>query len=93
MDYQPSQPSAGPVRISFAIATARSAPLARTLLGEIVAGLPVAPDEVEVDAAGTGWILYRDDDELTIDELTETVRWLERDPRISEVRWTSMLDP
>ena len=85
-------PQAGAVRIEFQCAEPLSQDGVAQLVRRIVSGLPIAPDEVEVNLSGAGWVGYREHDELNLDNLTEAVLWLRRQLDIHDVRWSAVVD-
>jgi hypothetical protein len=80
------------VRITFDCDGRLSPEGVRELAGQIIGGLPVAPGEVEIDPEGSGWVLYRDEDEATLQELTDAVTWLRGHPRVTAVAWQYVVD-
>jgi hypothetical protein len=92
MDLQKSQPEPGAVRISFTCGRPFLPNEVGELAGDIIGGLAVAPGEVEIDPEGSGWVLYREEDDATLQELTDAVVWLRAHPRIVEVSWQYVVD-
>jgi hypothetical protein len=92
MNEQPSSRGDGAIRVHFEFVAPFSPEEGRLLVGEIAGELPVAPEEVEVDPAGSGSVLYVEHDELTLDELTAAVLWLRQHPRIRTVWWETVVD-
>jgi hypothetical protein len=92
MDFQESQPEPATVRISFTCGHPFLPNEVGALAGAIIGGLPVASDEVEIDPEGSGWIIYREDDGATLQELTDAVMWLRAHPRITDVSWQYVVD-
>ena len=92
MNLRGSQPEVGAVRILFRCSDALTVDQAHALVGRLVAGAPVAPDEVEVNPAGDGFLLYREHDSITLEDLTMIVEWLRHHPLMSEVWWETVID-
>jgi hypothetical protein len=82
----------GSVRFSFQHSTPLDSDQMEPLLRELVAGLPLPPDEVEANPDGSVAVLYGEDETLTLDDLTAIGVWLRQHPRLSNVRWDAVID-
>lgn len=87
MNSTRNEPPASPLEIHFRHATALAPHEIESLLYELVANLPLAPDRIVVDAGGLGSVRYGDDETLTTADLAGVVAWLRQHPRLEEVWW------
>ena len=92
MNFRGSQPEVGGVRILFRCTDGLTPDQVRVLAARLVADSPVAPDEVEVNPTGEGFLLYRADDSITLDELNAIIEWLRGDQLMTEVWWDTIID-
>jgi hypothetical protein len=92
MDDDQPQAGASVVRIHFRHTSVLAPGEVTKLLNDLVGGLPIAPDQVEVGPSGSGSVLYGGDETLTLKDLTGVVAWLRRHPHLDDVWWEAAID-
>ena len=83
---QPWQPPASPLRVYFHVEPPPQRGEVEALLRELVAEVPIAPDEGELDPGGEGSLRYGADAELTSGDRDQIIAWMQAHPRLSAVR-------